>query len=415
MPKLHPEDPCPCGSGRTYARCCSGQDFEWRRNEEGGWSRVIPLAPEIAELLIARESKFRELFGRAPGRHDLLLFDTNAMYSPAAFDRAFDDLMHQAGVADDVAYASSKTGLILTEANKSRVTGKDLDDWREAIDEYHRPVAQESDEKRLAEGFLEHLMAEFSRCRVVMGMVTTKGDDVHIPADREFGLMHTLFCLTKSIRTMGAIESLTDEGFGEDALILIRSMFEAYLHVAYSLSCPDRAELLAQARVGLIAGTHRYLKSARGRTDFSRIEETASGRVLDVGIGFKAMAKASPFAGDIELYDTLYEFLSGYAHPDISAFPTYVDGATSTYEHSSRALFFEARTMALLVGVLFLQTICDSGYLSEEFKADIEYYLYRTRSFALELGQTLGSALAEPFCERLGRLPVEPSRPAAKD
>ena len=63
------------------------------------------------------------------------------MYSPAAFDRAFDDLMHQAGVADDVAYASSKTGLILTEENKSRVTGKDLDDWREAIDEYHRLVA----------------------------------------------------------------------------------------------------------------------------------------------------------------------------------------------------------------------------------------------------------------------------------
>jgi hypothetical protein len=107
-----------------------------------------------------------------------------------------------------------------------------------------------------------------------------RGGPPRIPQAHELASGHIFFCVTKAIKSLQAIEKLTDDGFGEDGLILVRSIFESYLSSVYLLARPAQAEVLVLARVGLEAGTHEYATKKSGVTDYYRIRELRTGRML---------------------------------------------------------------------------------------------------------------------------------------
>jgi SEC-C motif len=74
--KLYPRnEPCPCGSGEKYKRCCFQKGFTYRVDDETGEViRAVPLTrdalSEPENSVAAQRDKFVAKFGREPGPDD---------------------------------------------------------------------------------------------------------------------------------------------------------------------------------------------------------------------------------------------------------------------------------------------------------------------------------------------------------
>jgi hypothetical protein len=125
--------PCPCGSGKTYGRCCLNKGFEYLVDEEGDIFKSIPMSDELAEALEEQKRKFVEKYDREPGPGDNLFFDMPPLEHVEHF---MVEGMKQAGLDPAIIYAFEKTGLIVTEANEHLISDKDRAEWEAAVLEY---------------------------------------------------------------------------------------------------------------------------------------------------------------------------------------------------------------------------------------------------------------------------------------
>ena len=131
--KVSRNDPCPCGSGRKYKRCCYAKAAPLVQGPDGELAHELPIGPELGEILQRQREKFIARYGREPGPKDLIFFDAP---SDDEYDAAVTKAMEQAGVAPAVIYAFRKTGRIITEENAKFVPAAALEAWQNAIDEY---------------------------------------------------------------------------------------------------------------------------------------------------------------------------------------------------------------------------------------------------------------------------------------
>ena len=134
MKKVGRNEPCPCGSGRKYKHCCWQKKFEWVVDENGDVHRKVPIDdPELLEGL--REA----CKGKQPD--ELVFGDLGHMEHVEA---EMVDIMKQVGMDPAFIYTFEKTGRILTEANRDKLTDAELTEWREAVEGYRR-LADEGD------------------------------------------------------------------------------------------------------------------------------------------------------------------------------------------------------------------------------------------------------------------------------
>ena len=68
-------EPCPCGSGKKYKKCCIGKAFDYVEDDDGHVFRSIPMSNELVDLFKEQEQRFIEKFGRKPGPKDKVFFD----------------------------------------------------------------------------------------------------------------------------------------------------------------------------------------------------------------------------------------------------------------------------------------------------------------------------------------------------
>jgi hypothetical protein len=104
----------------------------------------MPLQAQTSETIACQREAFRKKFGRDPFPDDPIFFDPNANepvpLNPQQYEQAMIETMSQAGVDPAFIYAFRRTGRIVTEANKDRLTENELRQWNDAIDEYQHRV-----------------------------------------------------------------------------------------------------------------------------------------------------------------------------------------------------------------------------------------------------------------------------------
>ncbi|MGE3805870.1 MAG: SEC-C metal-binding domain-containing protein [Gemmataceae bacterium] len=128
--KLSRNDPCPCGSGKKYKRCCWGQDVD---DDSGTGFRTIPMTGELEGLFEEQHHRFVQRFGREPGPSDPVFFDA---LHPEYIEAMTSQVMKDAGLDPALIYAFEKTGRLVTECNQHLLSDADLDEWNAAIEEY---------------------------------------------------------------------------------------------------------------------------------------------------------------------------------------------------------------------------------------------------------------------------------------
>ncbi len=130
--RISRNDPCPCGSGKKYKKCCYGKDFDFEQDGEGNLFKSVPISDEMAELLQEQRQKFIEKHGREPGPDDKVFFD---MPHPEHVEHMMVEDMKKAGINPAIIYAFEKTGRLVTEDNQNLLSDADLDEWQA-----HAPV-----------------------------------------------------------------------------------------------------------------------------------------------------------------------------------------------------------------------------------------------------------------------------------
>ena len=111
------------------------------RNVRKGYRRV-PLNKQMIEVLEEQRERFRQKFGRDPRPEDPVLFDDDSddprPLSAEKFTRLLVDALKEANARPEIIYAVEKTGLLVTEFNKYRLTEAEYRQWCDAIEEYRR-------------------------------------------------------------------------------------------------------------------------------------------------------------------------------------------------------------------------------------------------------------------------------------
>jgi hypothetical protein len=137
--KLFPRnEQCPCGSGEKYKRCCFQKGFTYRVDDETGEVvRAVPLnheaQTELKAAMAVQRDKFIAKFGREPGPDDPIFFDVDE-------DKVREDTpdaMRAAGIPPALIYAYEKTGLIVTQENRSLIPDVELHEFDAKLREYH--------------------------------------------------------------------------------------------------------------------------------------------------------------------------------------------------------------------------------------------------------------------------------------
>jgi hypothetical protein len=118
-----------------------------KRALEAHAKKIVPIDHATAEAITQQERLFREKFGREPGPEDPLFF--NLVSSVPEFLntesqeetwRALVQAAGESGMDPALVFAMNKTGRIVTEQNMRFLTDADIQEWNDAVDEYHQMV-----------------------------------------------------------------------------------------------------------------------------------------------------------------------------------------------------------------------------------------------------------------------------------
>jgi hypothetical protein len=144
--KISRNDPCPCGSGKKYKKCCINKDFEWHETDDGDIARSVQLPDAAREILEElRQSQIRK-YGRLPER----VFEGAPPLE--LVEHYTVEAMKKAGVEPALIHAYVKTGGLLVNARNERlVPDTDIEEWETAIDEYERQEGRKATRRRLSE------------------------------------------------------------------------------------------------------------------------------------------------------------------------------------------------------------------------------------------------------------------------
>jgi hypothetical protein len=104
-------------------------------------SRKVSIPPLMAQLMKLQKQLFTLVFGRPPGPEDPVFWDRDregegVFRMPEPDPQETQQDMLRAGVRPEVAYAVSRTGMIVTETNLHLFTEEDLAEWDAAVAEY---------------------------------------------------------------------------------------------------------------------------------------------------------------------------------------------------------------------------------------------------------------------------------------
>lgn len=408
MPKLGPNSPCPCGSGKKFKLCCHGKAFSFLAEDVDSYTVRMPMTGSMQEIAVRSADEFRRHFEREPGPRDPF-FLAKYLYSERDTEREIVAAMKAVDVNPAIIYAYKKTGYILSKSQLHRYTGAAIAEWDEAIEEFdeHEGEPDEGPEAQLFDATLASLAVEFESLIYTLGLANdnyfNNPELVSATSRQESILTATQYqalCASRVHRTLRTIRVLVEQQLSEDILKLARSIYESYLHMVAVQCIPSAMETFVDAVVGLRNGTHQYKKRSDGSDDKRFITELASGREILSQISNFRMAEASPYLEDIPFFDFFYTTTSQLIHPTVFALDAYVssNGLDPIKPHmDEEAIVFTACVATMVVDWIPLMEGCPS-----QVAIDCRTVVKRIRKKLFSLLELL-----EVWTKRMGANPKE--------
>ncbi|MDZ7962823.1 MAG: DUF5677 domain-containing protein [Aulosira sp. DedQUE10] len=165
---------------------------------------------------------------------------------------------------------------------------------------------------------------------------------------------YVFYCFTKACKTLMAVSLLLDNKLPEDAMILLRSVYESYLHIVYVLQNPNRIDDFVQKKIGLYVGRFKHPLSKKGDKKFNQVIDSQTGEISTYGIGMSTLVSGSKYQFDKDVHKVMFPFMSEYTHPNMIASGNYrEDDIYYSYWQASNTLqsaFFAVYISTLVLG-----------------------------------------------------------------
>ena len=175
-----------------------------------------------------------------------------------------------------------------------------------------------------------------------------------------------IFCTTKSFKTIKAVNSLIENGFFEDALILLRTVYESYITISYLIKNPIRVNDLLQGKLCYSLGCLEKMVDDRGKTVYKKFINTKNNKVIDLDITIAQIAQMGKYSIDGEIHKFLYKFLSEYIHPNMVAHDSYIDTEQGRFSYEKHDNFLLSMWLSVYLTTIILFEIINFFVIFDE-------------------------------------------------
>ncbi len=376
QPKYRPypdNDPCPCGSGRPYKKCCKKKRFKFVVNQRGQISKRIAIHPRLEPLLKEHQTKFQKVFGRKPGHKDPVLFD-HWLSGEDDFWQQARMVGRAANTPEQLIFAWRRTGLIVGEHSRELMPESDFEEWTNAVDEYFAIKEQGYDPFHvftyLSGEDYDHykiLVERFDDVILAVGCALTNPKRF-----RERGEYLTYLFFRRALGSLRTIREMYHTRYDDDCLAIARSVYETYLRLKFLRLDPSSA-VRFDAIIACNLGVYHTKLKKNGKPNYDIAVDPKTGQEFNVAISNREIIEISDFLLEKALYYDLYPALSGFVHPDLTR-------VVSIRPSDNSGTFKEGDPIrsSIYVGsvcVLLLLEIGTSKFLTERTKRDVRHIL----------------------------------------
>ena len=193
-------------------------------------------------------------------------------------------------------------------------------------------------------------------------------------------------CFTKSCKSLLAIQNLLLNKFPEDALIVLRSVYENYLHISYVLANPDKIDDLVKKIIGAKLGYFKHPLSKKGKPIKNKIIDPTTDEILDFGIFINDLVEGGKYEIDKQIHTILYPFLCELVHFNMITAGNYRDPENEwKFSYANENNCLQSYTTALYIGILILTEFSYFEDISPEDEENLILTICEIVSFIISL------------------------------
>jgi hypothetical protein len=318
--------------------------------------------------------------------------------------------MIETGANPALIYVFDKTGFLPSTENRGRFSPEEILEIDSAFDEFNEEDHEYALDDYLDDNFENHL--DLTIALYVFGNFIERNfvNDRMITGYSRFVSYYLIF---RSYRLLRSIWKLSSTNSSEEHYILVRSLFEIYCKLCFVRNSEKRAKKLFDIDYGMAMGDFKY-EMKGDKVIRSRIRRISNGEIIDKNISFFTMISHSRIREDLDLFESVYEYLSSFAHSGIrhifkefdrSSFLFSVNGGWEDNFGQVAVKF-----MTGMITAMIMQHMHGLKGVSAFSKRDIEYYCRVAKTMAsrseIEFGSTENELQAfRLLFKRMKRLP----------
>lgn len=367
---------CPCGSGKTYGRCCKKKDFKFV-HKDGKIVKQIPIHDDLIPLLQEADTKFEQYYGRKPSENDFVISFAPIYNNEVLLQAVY--CMRQVGIPESNIYAYYKSdGLFPCDINIKLLPQKEIQEYESLCEEFEKAMQPPQNNSISALQFVlltNPLIRETSEY-VICAVIDTLNDYIHRHSDCETILKYQmtteqdycLFSALKTLKTLQSIQQLTTAHLTECIYAMGRGIFENYM---YMCNINNDSNFFAEILLPKVDQTnYTFARRPDGSINYKRVVKNETGEERNINVNISDLVGNLPYDTDKDLYHSFYTMACQYVHVDVMSAKSYFS-VCDPYDEVDPALL--ASLVVGLLSVFLLLQIASNASTQKQYQEDVNY------------------------------------------
>lgn len=200
------------------------------------------------------------------------------------------------------------------------------------------------------------------------------------------------FCLVKACKSLHAAECLVGNFLQEDSQTVLRTAYEAYLHMAYVRNVPESLNQFLDFKLGLITKDYFHPLNGKGKPQRDKVCNMQTNEIFDYGISIRQMAYGNLIEEDSLVFDKLYRHLSEHVHVNFISSGNYRSKDQKSYTMFDGSMVLQAAFNSVLISLLVL---VDYSLFDINMDADFKSKIKETAGLQTEILMGISKDLKE--------------------